>query len=106
MKWLNVTMLVFLSVGGYEKNFTLWGGIKMNDISKSLKYNINQQLTKLNEEEHNLNNYYEGRMRVANDGYYVQCARSKAKKEALNAQKRIDEIINRKIELANQLRSL
>lgn len=48
----------------------------------------------------------EGRMRVANDGYYVQYAKSKAKDEALKARKRIDEIINRKIELANQLRSL
>lgn len=78
----------------------------MNDINKSLKYSINQQLNKLNEEEHFLNNYYEGRMRVANDSYYVQYARSKAKNEALKAQKRIDEIINRKIELANQLRVL
>lgn len=75
-------------------------------MSTELKRSINNQLERLNTEEERLENYIEGRLRVANDGYYVAYARNKARQEATKAQNRIDEIINRKIELHTQIKTL
>ncbi|MFJ7665301.1 hypothetical protein ACIQXW_23365 [Lysinibacillus sp. NPDC097162] len=75
-------------------------------MNESIRRSIEAQLAKLGTEERRLNNYYDGRMRVANDGYYAGIARSRAKREAMQAQKRLDEIITRKIELAQELRKL
>lgn len=78
----------------------------MNDVKESIKRSIESQLEKLESEERQLNNYYQGRMRVVNDGYYAGIARSKAQSEANKAQTRLDQIINRKLELLKELNAL
>lgn len=75
-------------------------------MNESIKRSISEQLRKLEAEEKRLNRYYEGRISVANDGYYAGIARSKARAEAQRTLTRLDEIINRKIELTAQLRKL
>lgn len=76
------------------------------DIKKSIKYSIEQQLTKLESEERRLNAVYSDRTRVANDSYYAGIARNKARGEAENARQKLDTIINRKLELLNELQVL
>ena len=78
----------------------------MKTIQESIKQSIENQLAKLEAEEKNLNQSYESNMRTASDYYYVSSARSRAKQRALTAQQRLDEIVNRKLELLNELKAL
>lgn len=78
----------------------------MQELKASIKRSIEQRLQRLEEEEKSLNSYYQGRMRVADDGYYVSYARNKAKSEALQAQRKIDEIIEKKLALLKELQAL
>jgi len=75
-------------------------------MNESIKRSIEAQLSKLEAEERQLNSFYERKMRVANDSYYVEFARSKANRDAMYAQKRLDEIISNKIELTQELRQV
>ena len=45
-------------------------------------------------------------MRVADDSCYAGIARSIARNEAINAQEKLDNIIDRKIELLKELQAL
>lgn len=78
----------------------------MSNVAKSIKKSINEQLVKLEAEEKRLNEYYEGRMRVADDSCYAGIARNIARNEAKNAQQKLDNIIDRKIELLKELQAL
>lgn len=78
----------------------------MDQLKESIKKSINYRLQELEKEENRLKSFYEGRLRVANDGYYAGIARSKARSEANKAQELIDGVINRKLELLKELQSL
>lgn len=78
----------------------------MEELKESIKRSIEKRLATLEIEEENLNRIYQSRMRTANDYYYVGSARYKAKKEANEAQKKLDTVIDRKIMLLKELLEL
>lgn len=78
----------------------------MDSLTVSIKNSINSRLAELEREENRLKTYISGRLRVADDSYYVGGARSKARREAEAAQQKVDDIIGRKLELLKELKSL
>ena len=78
----------------------------MEELKESIKRSIEKRLVALEIEEENLNRIYQSRMRTSNDHYYVGSARYQAKKEANEAQKKLDTVIDRKIMLLKELLEL
>lgn len=63
-------------------------------------------IRQVGKEEYQLKNYYECRMTIANDGYYVDCARQEARNDAEEVRNQLNEIINKKLKLLNEIKSL